>query len=30
MTPIQVRFVLHLDISAEDLAKTIEVIQKIK
>ena len=30
MTPIQVRFVLHLDISPETLAKTIEVIQKIK
>jgi threonine aldolase len=30
MTPIQVRFVLHLDISTEALAKTIEVIQKIK
>ena len=30
MTPIQVRFVLHLDISPEALAKTIEVIQKIK
>jgi threonine aldolase len=30
MTPIQIRFVLHLDISPEALAKTIEVIQKIK
>jgi threonine aldolase len=30
MTPIQVRFVLHLDISSDALAKTIEVIQKIK
>ena len=30
MTPIQVRFVLHLDISPDALAKTIEVIQKIK
>jgi threonine aldolase len=30
MTPTQVRFVLHLDISSDALAKTIEVIQKIK
>jgi threonine aldolase len=30
MTPTQVRFVLHLDISPEALAKTIETIQKIK
>jgi threonine aldolase len=30
MTPIQVRFVLHLDISPDALAKTIETIQKIK
>lgn len=30
MTPIQVRFVLHLDISPDALAKTIEVIQRIK
>lgn len=30
MTPTQVRFVLHLDISHEDLSKTIETIQKIK
>jgi threonine aldolase len=30
MTPTQVRFVLHLDISSDDLNKTIEIIQKIK
>ena len=30
MTPTQVRFVLHLDISSDDLSKTIEIIQKIK
>jgi len=30
MTPTQVRFVLHLDISPDALAKTIETIQKIK
>jgi predicted RNase H-related nuclease YkuK (DUF458 family) len=30
MTPTQVRFVLHLDISPDALSKTIEVIQKIK
>ncbi len=30
MTPTQVRFVLHLDISSDDLTKTIEIIQKIK
>ena len=30
MTPTQVRFVLHLDISPEALAKTIETIQKIR
>jgi threonine aldolase len=30
MTPTQVRFVLHLDITTDALSKTIEAIQKIK
>ena len=30
MTPTQVRFVLHLDITPDALSKTIETIQKIK